>query len=157
MKTKLSIEIASQFTMLNKISGKREIRYLYHVKGAKEAMDLFRKDAIAGKCGKIDPKSGKLCFFSWTPPMNGAINTIERNDTKQTWHIDNSNLKSLEHFAQTAPTALKAIGSELLDRFFPPTPIINEEEEIEEIEIELEEILKEQIIEELEEEEESPF
>ena len=128
MKTKLSIELASQFAMLNKLTGKKETRYLYHAKGTKDAMDLFRKDALAGKCGKIDPKTGKLCFFSWTPPMNGAMNTIERNDLKQTWHIDNSNLKSLEHFAQTAPTALKAIGTELLDRFFPAAVVVNEEE-----------------------------
>ena len=155
MKTKLSIELASQFAMPNKLTGKKETRYLYHVKGAKGAMDLFRKDALEGKCGKIDPKTGKLCFFSWTPPMNGAINTIERNDPKQTWHIDNSNLKSLEHFAQTAPTALKAIGTELLDRFFPAALVINEEEE--EIEAIAEEIKDEVIVEEEDEDDGCPF
>lgn len=102
--------------MLRKLTGKKEPRYAYTVHGDKEALALFKLDAEEGTGGQIDKKTGALIYFSWLPPIAGK--TIERNDTKGTWHIDDTAYDEMEYIAKKTPETLRILGDNLMDRLF---------------------------------------
>jgi hypothetical protein len=61
-----------------------------------------------------------------------AGKSIERNDTKGTWHIDDMSFGNLEYLAQKSPEALKLLGDQMLDRLFGAEAPEPQEETLEE-------------------------
>ncbi len=134
MRNTLTIKLKTQFTMMNKVSNRKQTRYAYTVQGSKEELALFRKDIINNTCGAFDKITKEMLYFSWLPPMAGK--SIERNDTKGTWHIDDQSFGNLEYMAQKSPEALRILGDQMLDRIFganapeeSPEEVLEEPEE----------------------------
>jgi hypothetical protein len=119
--------------MMNKVSNRKQTRYAYTVQGSKAELALFRKDIVKGTCGAFDKITKEMLYFSWLPPMAGK--SIERNDTKGTWHIDDQSFGNLEYMAQKSPEALRILGDQMLDRIFGANaPEESPEEVLEELE-----------------------
>jgi hypothetical protein len=130
MRNTLTIKLKTQFSMQNKVSNKRQTRYAYTVHGSKEELALFRNDVTKGTCGAFDKISGQMLYYSWLPPLAGK--SIERNDTKGTWHIDDMSFGNLEYLAQKSPEALRLLGTQMLDRLFGAEAPEPQEETLEE-------------------------
>ena len=116
MRNTLTIKLKVQFTMNCKITNRKQTRYAYTVHGSKEELALFRKDIINNTCGAFDKITKEMLYYSWFPPVAGK--SIERNDTKGTWHVDDQSFGNLEYIAQKSPEALKILGDQLLDKLF---------------------------------------
>lgn len=110
-------------------------RYVYHITGSKEAMDLFKADTIAKtNIGGVMHDDGRLLFYSWQPGFKGTAIELIRSDNKGTWFLDTSDLDKLNSLATNQPELVKLLGDSLLDRIFGKVavPVVQEEEEKEE-------------------------
>ena len=90
-------------------------RYAYSATGDATALDLFKRDILAGtnKGAKI-LDNGDVIYYSWRKCLGGQ-GTLLRSKLGN-WFIDTESIDDLESLAEQSPALMKALGSELLDR-----------------------------------------
>jgi hypothetical protein len=90
-------------------------RYAYSATGDASALDLFKRDILAGtnKGAKI-LDNGDVIYYSWRKCLGGQ-GTLLRSKLGN-WFIDTESIDDLESLAEQSPSLMKALGSELLDR-----------------------------------------